>query len=177
MSKHKYKTEPEELLKIGRKIMETKSDPASKHDPKYKVRVLAVNMVLAGSSTEQVSKLAGVDKGTVSKWVRLADEQGFDALRTTPQPGRPSRLTEEQIQKIDEALQKDAEDYGFKVWDSPSLSAFIKKEFDITLSARQCLRLFHRLGYSKIRPQSFPSKGYENTEERESFKKTRRNQK
>ena len=54
----------------------------------------------------------------------------------------------------------------------PTLSAYIKETYDINLGVRQCQRLFHELGYSKIRPQVFPSKGYEDTEARNEFKKT-----
>ena len=50
-------------------------------------------------------------------------------------------------------------------------TAYIKAKYDIEIGVRQCKRLFHRLGYSRIRPQPFPSKGYEDTEEREAFKK------
>ena len=81
-------------------------------------------------------------------------------------PGRPSRLSDEQMQHIDAVLQSNPNDYGFKVWDGPSLSAYIKKEFNIELAARQCQRIFYQLGFSLIRPQTFPSKGYEDTGKR-----------
>lgn len=165
MNNRKYKTNPDELLKTGQAIM------ASKDEPKFLLRVFAVNMVLDGKKVVEVCKSAGVSKRTVSKWVKIADEQGFDALRTSPKPGRPPRLSEEKLQEIDNAVQGNASDYGFKVWDGPSLSAFIKQRFEITMGVRQCQRLLHTLGYSRIRPQPFPSKDYENTEEREDFKK------
>lgn len=165
MNNRKYKTNPVELLKTGQAIM------ASKDEPKFLLRVFAVNMVLDGKSAAEVSKLAGVSKRTVTKWVKLADEQGFDALRTDPKPGRPSRLSDEQLQEIDKAVQGNASDCGFKVWDGPSLSAYIRQQFQITMGVRQCQRLLHIMGYSRIRPQPFPSKDYENTEEREDFKK------
>ena len=66
-------------------------------------------------------------------------------------------------------------EYGFKVWDGPSLSAHIKKQYAIDIGVRQCQRLFRNLGYSHIRPQPYPSKGYEDTDERVAFKKTYRN--
>ena len=60
---------------------------------------------------------------------------------------------------------------GYKTWDGNSLSDYINKTFNVELSVRQCQRLFHELGYSLIRPQSYPSKGFEDTEERQLFKK------
>ena len=91
--------------------------------------------------------------------------------KSQQRPGRPSKLTEDQLKQIDAAIQSDPRDYGIKVWDGPSLSAYIKKQFDVDIGVRQCQRLFRSLGYSHIRPQPYPSKGYEDTEERVSFKK------
>ena len=80
-------------------------------------------------------------------------------------------LTEEQLKEIDSVLQSDPSTYGFKLWDGPSLSAYINNRYHVSLSVRQCQRLFHELGYSLIRPQPYPSKGYEDTEDRNTFKK------
>ncbi len=159
-------TDPNVLLKQGKLIM------SSSNESKFLFRVFAVNMVLAGYSTSVVAELAGVSKVSVNNWVKIADEFGFDALRAVKQSGRPSKLSDDQLQLIDAALQSNPEDYGFKVWDGPSLSAYINDTFDVQICVRQCQRLFHELGYSHIRPQTYPSKGYENSEEREDFKKT-----
>ena len=153
------------LIKQGKIIM------SSTDETKFLFRVFAVNMVLAGSSAATVADLAGVTKATVTNWVRTVDEKGFDALRALKQSGRPSKLSESQLQSIDAALQSAPSDYGFKIWDGPSLSSYIFETFKVQLSTRQCQRLFHELGYSHIRPQPYPSKGYEDTAERESFKK------
>lgn len=116
--------------------------------------------------------MAGVSKAAVTGWVKAADEQGFDALRTKRRPGRPKKLTREQLDDIDAVLQADAKDYGFKVWDDPTLSTYINYKYGITICVRQCQRMFHNLGYSHTRPQPYPSKGYEDTEKREDLKKT-----
>ena len=47
----------------------------------------------------------------------------------------------------------------------------IKGTYDIDLGVRQCQRLFHELGFSLIRPQTYPSIGEQNQEERDGFKK------
>ena len=75
------------------------------------------------------------------------------------------------MKEIDVALQSDPNIYGFKLWDGPSLSSFINNKYGISMSVRQCQRIFHELGFSLIRPQPYPSKGYEDTEERNEFKK------
>ena len=164
MNNRKYKTDPEILLEQGKEIM------SSSDEAKYHFRVFAVNMVLSGTPASQVGGYAGYTKAAVTGWVKTADEVGFEALHTKSRPGCPKKLTDEQYDKIDAALQKDPKEYGYKVWDGPSLSNFIKKQFDVDLCVRQCQRLLNALGYSRIRPQTYPSKGYEDTEEREDYK-------
>lgn len=111
---------------------------------------------------------------SVSSWVKTVDEKGFAALKSQKHSGRPRKLSEEQRETIDKVLQELPSNFGFKVWDGPSLARFIFEKFDICMSVRQCQRLLHSLGYSLIRPQSFPSKGYEDTEARKDFKKNGR---
>ena len=48
---------------------------------------------------------------------------------------------------------------------------YIKSQYHIDLCIRQCQRLFHELGFSQIRPQTYPSSGEPNEEEREAYKK------
>lgn len=165
MNNRKYNTDPDELLNQGKEIM------SSSDESKYYFRVFAVNMVLAGTPASAVGASAGVSKAAVTSWVKTADEIGFEALHTKSRPGRPKKLTEDQYDEIDKALQNDPQKYGINVWDGPSLASFINENYAVSLSVRQCQRLLHALGYSKIRPQTYPSKGYEDTEERETFKK------
>ena len=166
MNARKYSTDPALLLEQGKAIM-TSSD-----ESKYLFRVFAVNMVLSGTPASQVGASAGFTKAAVTGWVKAVDEKGFEALRSQKHPGRPPKLTEEQLKEIDLAIQSDPKDYGIKVWDGPSLSAYIKKQFNVEIGFRQCQRLFKSLGFSRIRPQPYPSKGYEDAEERVAFKKS-----
>lgn len=159
-------SDPIRLLKEGKDIM------LGHDDTRFYFRVFSVNFVLNGMSAANVAEIAGVSRSTVSGWVKTVDEKGFEFLKSVKPNGRPSKLTSEQQSEIDAILQREPSEFGYKIWDGPTLSAYIKKIYDIELSVRQCQRLFHKLGYSKIRPQVFPSKGYEDTEAREEFKKT-----
>ena len=165
MNHRKYKTDPIVLLNQGKAIL------SSSDESRFHFRVFAVNLVLSGFSASEIGKMAGVSKVAVTSWVKTVDEKGFDALRSKGRSGRPSKLTEEQLKEIDSVLQSDPNTYGYKLWDGPSLSAYINEHFIISISVRQCQRLFHELGYSLIRPQPYPSKGYEDTEARSEFKK------
>jgi transposase len=161
----KYNTDPKILLEQGKAIM------SSSDETKFLFRVFAVNMVLSGTPASQVGASAGYTKAAVTGWVKTVDEKGFEALRMQQRPGRPSKLSEQQLKEIDAVLQTDPKDHNLKVWDGPSLSSYIKSHYNVDIGVRQCQRLFRNLGYSHIRPQPHPSKGYEDTEERTAFKK------
>lgn len=165
MNNRQYKTSPEKLLNEGKKIL------SETRQSRYYFKVCAVNMVLSGCKASYIADMSGVSRMSVSSWVKIADEKGFEALKSAGHPGRPGRLSAEQREIIDKALQGTPGDSGFKVWDGPSLASFIFKKFGVGVSVRQCQRLMHSLGYSLIRPQSFPSKDYEDTDARNDFKK------
>ena len=136
MNNRKFHTNPDELLSKGKNIIK------SSEESKYLFRVFAVNMVLSGTSAAQVSVSAGVSRATVSGWVKIADEKGFEALRTKERSGRPPKLSSAQLAEIDVALQSNPAEYGFKVWDGPSLSEHIKSKYGIVMSVRNCQRIF-----------------------------------
>ena len=167
MPARKYKTNPSELLAEGQLIVN------STDDAKYQHKVEMVNLVLSGLTPSYLSTYCGDSKNTITLWVKVADEQGFEAFKAKKQSGRPSKLTTDQIAEIRSVLEEDnPKKYGHNVWDGPSLAAYIKETYSVTLCVRQCQRLFHNLGFSLVRPQTFPSKGEQNEEKRSEYKKT-----
>ena len=169
MPARKYKTDPAQLLEKGQQIVESTSDA------KYRHKVEMVNLVLGGLTPSYLSTYCGDSKRTITLWVKIADEQGFEALKPKKPTGRPPRLTNEQKAEICAILEEDnPKKYGQNVWDGPSLSSFIEKTYAIKLCVRQCQRLFHSLGFSLVRPQRFPSKGEQNEQDRTEYKKTQR---
>lgn len=165
MSIRKYQSDPQMLLEEGQKLM-LQSDGS-----KFFTKVFAVNLVLAGKSAADVAKAAGLCRSTVSGWVKTVDEKGFQYLREKPRVGRRSKLSQEQYDELEQVLQKSPEEFGYKIWDGGALSDLIKQKYGVALKVRRCQYIFHALGFSRIRPQSFPSKRYERTQEREAFQK------
>ena len=164
MPARKYKTDPAQLLAEGQQIVHSTADA------KYRHKVEMVNLVLSGLTPSYLSTYCGNCKSTITRWVKIADEQGFEALKVKKQTGRKPKLTEEQKDQIRAILEEDApKKYGHNVWDGPSLSAYIEKTYAVKLSIRQCQRLFHSLGFSLVRPQAFPSKGEQNEQERTEY--------
>ena len=161
-----FKHDRNELLKQGIEII------SSTNDTKYHYRVVLVNLLLTGEiSISLMSKASGLTTRTLSNWLSIVDNEGFEKLRAIKQSGRPGKLSDEQKAEIKKVLRESPDKHGYCVWDGISLSDYITSKYDIEYSIRQCQRLFHELGFSLQRAGTFPSLEEQNGSEREEFKK------
>ena len=165
MNIRKFISDKQSLINEGKRLV-SMSD-----DAKFLRKVTIVNLMLNGASASSLSPSCGETTRTLISWMKSVDEKGFEALRPKKQPGRPERLSKDKKEKIKDAILSPPEDSGYTVWDRPALSDYIQKTYGINLGVRQCQRLFHELGFSQIRPQTFPSKGKEDDSRRDAFKK------
>lgn len=169
MNNRVYKSDKQALIDEGQRIVN------SSDDAKFLRKVTIVNLILNGMRASALSASCGETVRTLSAWVKAVDEGGFESLRPKKQPGRPQKLTVQQKENIKVAIAGEPQVYGYNVWDGPSLSDYIKNAYGISIGVRQCQRLFHELGFSLIRPQTFPSKDSEEDPGRQEFKKNSRN--
>ena len=161
-----YKSNPKELFAKGQQLIKNIQDPCFRH------RVEMVNLVLQGVPATFLSQGCKEDASTISRWVRMVDESGFSALRPKKRAGRQPRLGDKERASVQAVVAEDhPQKYGYYVWDGRSLSDYIQKTFSVPLGIRQCQRLLHQLGFSLVRPQTFPSKNEDNKEARDAFKK------
>ncbi len=146
---------------------------SSTEDSRFQHKVECVNLVLGGMMPSELSRYVAESKNTITMWVKTADERGFDALHTRKQPGRPAKLSCEQMDELERILKEDEPaTHGYRLWDWPSVSSLVSKCYGVSISARQCQRMFHGFNMSLVRPQAYPSMGESNTRECEDFKKT-----
>ncbi len=166
MRNHKYINNREELLTQGRSIVSESADNKFVH------RVSMVNLMLSGFSAKELAKYCGESERTLQSWLKKVDEQGWETLISKKQTGRPSRLSNQQVEEIRIAVQANPEQSGYNVWDGPTLSDYIKNQYGIEYGVRASQYLLHRMGFSLIRPQVYPSLEQPDDEAREAFKKT-----
>ena len=112
-----------------------------------------VNLVLVGMTPSMLCEYVRESKNTITLWVKTADEKGFDALRFKKQPGRPTRLSAENIAASKAVLAEYApQKYGYNIWAGPSLSA-TAREYGVSpgvCHSYHCQRMFHSLGFLSI---------------------------
>lgn len=166
MKTHKYTNDPKTLLEQGKIIVTENADSKFIH------RVSMVNLLLSGMSPKVLSGFCGYSERTLQAWLKNVDESGWETLMAVKQGGRPSRLTDEHASKLHDAVKCAPENFGYNVWDGPSLSDYIKSQFGIDYGVRACQNLLHRMGFSLIRPQTYPSLENPDDEARAGFKKT-----
>jgi transposase len=141
-------------------------------DARYDHRLHAILLVAQGMSCREVAGKLGDSPRIVAYWVKQFEEIGFAGLSEGERPGRPSRLSEEQLDEIELSLRKSPLDCGLatNIWDGKTLSEHIQKKWGIEIGVRQCQRIFRRLGFRLRKPRSMIA--HSDPEEQEAFKKT-----
>lgn len=119
------------------------------------LRLRAVDQVEQGADPREVALALGLHKHTVYGWVAMARVHGRESLRAKPIPGRPAKLTPEQLERVYEVVVGDDPrqlQLDFALWTRDLVRVFIRREFGVKLSASAVGRLLHRLGLSPQRP-------------------------
>ena len=124
---------------------------------RYDHRLHGVLLVAQGLTCPQVGELLGDAARTVVNWVQRFESLGLAGVSDGERPGRPGRLEESQLARVEAALRGSPAKFGLptEMWDGPTLSEFLRCELGVNLKVRQCQRLFRQLGFRlrKPRPQ------------------------
>jgi len=92
---------------------------------------------------------------TVQYRVRRFEDEGFAGLADADRPGRPKKLSKQQLAEVSKALRGPPRNFGLStnIWDGKTLSAFIKRQYNLDLGVRQCQRLFRQLDFRLRKPR------------------------
>lgn len=78
------------------------------------LRRLAVKRVHDGEAPSKVTRCYGLGDKTIFKWIKIARENGLDALAPKPRPGRGRTLTDFEAEEVKRwILGGDHRQYGF----------------------------------------------------------------
>jgi transposase len=125
------------------------------HKTLEEMRLRAIDAVEAGQHPEDVAATLGMHRKTVYGWLARYREGGRPALRARPVPGRPPKLSGEQLRRL-YTLITGADPrqlrFEFALWTREMIAELIRREFGVTLSPSGVGRLLRRLGLSPQRP-------------------------
>jgi transposase len=121
-------------------------------------RLLAVQRVLEGYSTEEVADFLDVDPRSVRRWVAAYRQAGDAGLRARPAAGRPPKLTYTQEKIIRRWLADKPTAHGFAtdLWTGPRLAHMIRQEFGIGLNPKYLTVWLRRRGFTPQKPRRVP---------------------
>jgi transposase len=124
-------------------------------ESRYDHRLHGVLLVAQGITCPEVARLLGDAPRSVEYWVHRFEQRGLAGLMEGERSGRPSRLSQKQMQEINRVLRAKPSDAGMRVnlWDGKTLSAWIEKQYGIPLGVRQCQRLFRQFEFRLRKPR------------------------
>lgn len=126
-------------------------------DPSVVRRLLAIALVLEGSSREAAASACGMDRQTLRDWVHRYNERGPAGLSDGKHTGRRALLTPEQRAQVAAWVESgpDLAVDGVVRWRRADLAAKVSTEFGVTLAERTVGELLRRLGFQRLsaRPQ------------------------
>lgn len=140
-------------------------------EAKYDHRLHAILLVANGMNCPQAATMLGDSERTIRYWVQQFNEEGLQGLIDIARLGRPSRLSDRHMNQIGQTLRKSPNEVGMAggIWDGKTLSAYIKKNYEMDIGVRQSQRLFRLLGFRLRKPR--PLIAHADPEEQRKFKK------
>jgi len=126
----------------------------SQKNAKMARRIHAVYLASKGLTCPQIMEITGAARRTVQQWIFKYNRGGFDALRDSPRPGQPVKLSRE----MEEAFCKRIEAGPTKtdsvcVFNGPAIRRILEREFGVLYSTPGLYDMLHRLGFSCLCPR------------------------
>src|SRR6266487_2850878 len=119
------------------------------------VRMQAGALFAAGRSQAQVARQLGVARQNVSRWHARWQSGGPQALASRGPTGSAPRLSDQQLQAIDQALREGARAHGFATghWTLDRITSVIERLTGVAYHRGHVWKLLrHRLHYRLQRP-------------------------
>ncbi len=133
--------------------MDTVAESLLTRDEMERRRLMAAQDLQTGLTQSQVARKFGVSRTTASRWHRALSGKGVEALRKRRAPGRPSRLSGEQLQGLVELYQAGPQAAGFDTdrWTTARFAQAIAARFGIRYDPDHVGRIMHRAGLRERR--------------------------
>jgi transposase len=163
-----------EILRCDRTASDLRREASKVGDANQARRLLALALVMEGSSRTEAARSCGMDRQTLRDWVHRYNALGIDGLVDRKAPGPVPRLTKEQEAELAGIVERgpDIATDGIVRWRRVDLRDVIATRFGVTLHERTVGKLLERLGFRhmSVRPRHPEA----DARAQEAFKKTSR---
>jgi transposase len=135
-------------------------------------RLLAIALVLEGSSREEAASRNAMTRQTLRDWVHRYNAEGVEGLRSRTSPGRPPALSPEQKTELKQIVIKgpDPERHMVVRWRCADLCEEIAQRWSVTVCEQTMGRWLRELEMTRLQPRPYHPK--KEPEAEEAFKKT-----
>ena len=142
---------------------------------RYFHRLHVLLYVLHGASPYEAARIYGDSPRAIEYWEHDLLTKGLTGLWEGDRPGRPSRLSVSDWETLRGEIRRSPRELGYdqNLWDGLLLSHHLKERYAVSLSIRQCQRLFLKLGFTLQRPRRQAREA--DPLQQEAFKKTSTN--
>lgn len=112
-------------------------------------------LMQSGWPASRIAEAIGVTAAAVSQWKARLEQHGPAAWRIHPRPGRPPRLTPEQLDMIPSMLSLGAPSWGFRgeIWACARVAAILRWQFGVHYHKGYVAELLKQLQFSPQVPQ------------------------
>lgn len=102
------------------------------------IRIAALLLILRGWWSTAIPNLYGLSRPTAVAWIRDANARGLMGVEDRPRSGRPARVTPKAAQGLENALEKDPQEFRLhrSRWDGVTVVEYLRKVWGISLKAR-----------------------------------------
>ena len=135
-------------------------------------RILALALVMEGSSRSAAARSCGMDRQTLRDWVHRYNAEGLAGLSDRHRSGRPPRLTAAQLAELAAVVEAgpDLERDGVVRWRCIDLQQMIAERFQVRLAERTIGTLLNKLRFTRLAPRPYHPK--KDAAAQQAFKKT-----
>jgi len=151
---------------------ELRAVAANSDDAAKTRRLLAIAMVLEGTSRLDAARQTGMDRQTLRDWVLRYNEQGVDGLASRKPPGAAPRLSPAQMRELCDLVLAGPDPRTNEVvrWRCVDLREEVTRRFRVTVPERTIAKWLRKLKLTRLQPRPFHPKKDEAAQE--AFKKT-----
>lgn len=118
-------------------------------------RTLGLALLARGKKPKEVAEILEVTRRSVDRWLR---EVKHPKKKSARPPGRPRKLSDKQVKRLEKALDKGAYAFGYvgNYWTLDRIAQVIWQLFEVRYHPSAVWHVMQRMGWSSQRPQRQP---------------------
>lgn len=131
-----------------------KTETEQPNDWREARRLRAWELHQKGWKQAAIAEALGVSKGAVSQWMKKAETEGAEALRSRKGGGPKPRLNAVQLKQLASLLARGAEHFGFRgaVWTRKRVALVVQQTFGVSYSQTHIGRILAQINWSCQKP-------------------------